>query len=641
MSSSAPCRACGLPVAVLDPSGVCPSCAGQTRPAVRPLSATDPDGTTPGGGPPPSADPAPPPGYDLAGQIGAGGMGVVYRATERATGRAVAVKYVLAPAHPTAHARFRREVRALAKVRHPNVVSVFAVMLDGRDPYFTMEYVPGGPLGRKLAVGGPLPPAAAAGLVAAAARGVAAAHAAGVLHRDIKPANILLDLDGTPKVADFGLAKSAGRDDGLTGTDSAVGTPNYMPPEQAVGGKDVDERADVYGLGAVLYECLTGRRPFDAATPLETVRMVLAEPPAPPRRHRPDLPADLEAVCLRCLEKSPAKRYPTAAALADDLERFARGEATAARPATPGAKAWRAARRRWRWAAAAGLLLAAVGAGAAIRPRTPAASAAAPADPREEIVRELKAGRPVTLIGPTGLPKWYANRLAPTTLGPAANGDGSCEFQSIGTCLVELLPDPGVDSYTLRAEVRHVGSTLPVAAGSQRPLGTVGLYVTGVTRPRPDGLEYRALVGVTFNDAVPVPPPGRPADPTQVHCQAGLLTPVIDREDTPLKVGQFWEAGRSHSFAPSDLRPWRVIEIEVTLAGVAARWGDRPGQPLAPLAAGTWADTRAQFAALQPRLDLLFPGAGLTVPEWTPRAAVGIWCYASAVAVRNVVLDPR
>ncbi|MBX9626970.1 MAG: serine/threonine protein kinase [Gemmataceae bacterium] len=305
------------------------------------------------------------PGYDLLDELGRGGMGVVYRARHVPTGRLVALKVIrdAALAGPTARARFRVEAEAAARVRHPNVVEVYEVGEHAGRPFLAMELVAGGGLDRHLG-GTPLPAREAAELVRLVALAVQAAHDRNIVHRDLKPANILLSpvikssslqviksaeeklarLDDlrlgdlmTPKVSDFGLAKRLDADTTAWTQDGAVlGTPGYMAPEQAAGRvHEVGPGADVWALGAVLYECLTGRPPFRADTRDETVRQVLHDDPEPPGRVEPGAPADLETVCLKCLEKEPARRYGSAQALADDLGRFLAGVPVIAVPPTP------------------------------------------------------------------------------------------------------------------------------------------------------------------------------------------------------------------------------------------------------------------------------------------------------------------
>jgi WD40 repeat protein len=300
------------------------------------------------------------PGYEVLGELGRGGMGVVYQARQVGLNRLVALKMILAGGHagPDDLLRFRGEAEAVARLKHPNVVQVYDVGEAGGLPYFSLELVEGGSLDRTLA-GTPLPPPAAAALVETLARAVAAAHAAGVVHRDLKPANVLLARDGTPKVTDFGLAKKLDAA-GPTATGAVMGTPSYMAPEQAGGrSSEVGPACDVYALGAILYECLTGRPPFKAPTPLDTILQVLSDEPVPPRRLQPKTPRDLETICLKCLCKQPGQRYDGALALAEDLRRFQAGEPVRARPAGALERGLKWVRRRPGTAALLGVSLAA------------------------------------------------------------------------------------------------------------------------------------------------------------------------------------------------------------------------------------------------------------------------------------------
>jgi WD40 repeat protein/tRNA A-37 threonylcarbamoyl transferase component Bud32 len=303
----------------------------------------DSETTRPASGPgdaaPEHATPAPP-GYEVLGELGRGGMGVVYKARQARPNRLVAIKMILAGAHAGPHelARFRAEAEAVAALRHPNVVEIHEVGEHDGLAYFSLEYCAGGTLAQKLAAE-PQPPGRAAELVETLARAVHHAHLQGIVHRDLKPANVLLTGDGLPKITDFGLAKQTdavgpARDGGeLTRTGAIMGTPSYMAPEQARGeSKAVGPASDVYALGAILYECLTGRPPFRGATARETLEQVLGHDPVPPRQLQPRTPRDLETICLKCLTKEPDRRYASAADLADDLGRQRRGEPVRARP---------------------------------------------------------------------------------------------------------------------------------------------------------------------------------------------------------------------------------------------------------------------------------------------------------------------
>jgi serine/threonine-protein kinase len=275
------------------------------------------------------------PGYEVEAVLGRGGMGVVYKARHLRLNRVVALKMLLAGAYAGPHerARFQREAEAVAGLRHANIVQVYDVGDHEGRPYFTMEFVEGGSLTQTLA-GAPQPARQAAALAAALAGAVQAAHQGGVVHRDLKPANVLLAADGTPKISDFGLARRLEGGAGLTQSGAAVGTPSYMAPEQALGKTPLlGPAADIYALGAILYELLTGRPPFRGETAEATIHQVVGQDPVPPSRLNVKTPRDLETICLKCLNKDPQRRYASAAALADDLQRFLRGEPIAARPA--------------------------------------------------------------------------------------------------------------------------------------------------------------------------------------------------------------------------------------------------------------------------------------------------------------------
>lgn len=288
------------------------------------------------------------PGYDIEAVLGRGGMGVVYRARHAALNRTVAIKMPLAGPFASAAERHRhmREAQAVAALRHPNIITVHDVgEVEGR-PYFTMEFIEGQDLGTKLS-NIPQPARDAAALVATLADATECAHRAGIIHRDLKPANVLIAPDGAPKIADFGLARHFGADATLTAGGFHFGTPSYMSPEQARGQPTAPSAsADIYSLGAILYEMLTGRPPFRAESTVETLRQVLEEDPAPPARLNPKVPRDLESVCLMCLRKEPQRRYSSARALADDLQRFLKGEPTRARPLSSIERLYKSVRRR-------------------------------------------------------------------------------------------------------------------------------------------------------------------------------------------------------------------------------------------------------------------------------------------------------
>ena len=364
--------------------GTCPSCGGQ-------LPADAPNGFCPGclyrlgfggaaGGsvsdpwatahdPSPSADVQDlPPNrsfgdYELLERIGHGGMGVVYKACQKSLNRMVALKLLpLGPhAPPESVKRFRAEAVSTAALQHPNIVAIHEVGFSEGQHFIAMDYVEGQPLS-ELIRGTPLPPRRAASYVKTIAEAIHYAHERGILHRDLKPANVLIDASDQPRVTDFGLAKKLADsqlstpDSQLTVTGQVLGSPNYMPPEQAAGGRGtLSRRTDVYALGAILYHALTGRPPYLGEGLADIVQQVLHTEPVAPRLLNGALPRDLETVCLKCLEKEPGKRYPTAQALAEELGRFLEGQPIQARPVGPAGRTWRWCRRNPRLAGALGV----------------------------------------------------------------------------------------------------------------------------------------------------------------------------------------------------------------------------------------------------------------------------------------------
>jgi WD40 repeat protein len=287
-------------------------------------------------------------GYEILGELGRGGMGVVYRARQVQLKRLVALKMILAGAHAGPHhlARFRAEAEAVARLQHPNIVQIHEIGEQAGLPYFSLELVDGGTLHQQLD-GTPWPARKAAELIEVLARAMHAAHERGIVHRDLKPANVLLTADGTPKITDFGLAKQLEEGPGQTHSGAILGTPSYMAPEQAAGQiHHIRPATDIYALGAILYELLTGRPPFRGESAFDTIMQVRSDTPVSPTRLQPRVPRDLETVCLQCLQKEPGRRYASAERLAHDLRRFLNHEPIEARPVGSGERLRLWCRRR-------------------------------------------------------------------------------------------------------------------------------------------------------------------------------------------------------------------------------------------------------------------------------------------------------
>ena len=367
MSRELNCAECGKPLAADAPAGLCPHCL--VRQGMKILAETEDAMAAKGthivarAAPRTSRSPTEPQSgfgdYELLEEIAQGGMGIVYRARQVSLNRLVALKMIRSGQLATAVEvqRFRTEAAAAAKLDHPHIVPIYEIGEHEGQHYFTMQLVEGGSLSDEIG-GRPLPVRRAAEWLATIARAVHFAHQRGVLHRDLKPTNILLDAHGAPRLTDFGLAKIQEQETSLTHTSAVMGSANYMSPEQAGGQtQQITTAADVYGLGAILYEMLTGRPPFRAETFVETLRQVVEQEPARPGSLNPQVDRDLETICLKCLEKLPPHRYASAEALALDLERWLAGEPIVARPASTWERTLKWAKRKPAVAALLGLVV--------------------------------------------------------------------------------------------------------------------------------------------------------------------------------------------------------------------------------------------------------------------------------------------
>jgi serine/threonine-protein kinase len=571
--------------------------------------------------------------YELLEEIGHGGMGVVYKARQTRLNRLVAIKMIRAGAYAGAgeRARFCVEGEAVARLQHPHVIQVHEFNEHDGQFYLCMELLEGGNLAGKLTDTG-LPVREAAQLVQALAGALHVAHQRHIIHRDLKPGNVLLTADGTPKISDFGLAKLLDTEGGQTAPDAVVGTPSYMAPEQAEGKTgEVGPLADVYALGAILYQALTGRPPFKGATRLETLYQVRTAAAVPPTRLRGGIPRDLEAICLKCLEKAPAQRYASAEALADDLGRWLRGEPTRARPLRWYARAWRRAPRR---ALAVGLVVL-VGLASALL----YAWRTAPSPERtiQQIEARAARGEAVTLIDETGRPAWSRWRTGEDSSQTSLAGDGAFAVHSWGLALLELVRDPQVERYRIRAEVRHQNCD---------DLGAVGLFFGLRDYPIGGDVLY-FFVRVAFDDVkdmtkkallerppglqLPPPPKGNP-----VH-----LGPRLYAEGKPRPL---WDEGigdlapRLFDPAGANGGPWRPLVLDVTPEGVRGTWGDKAS--IGALSAkGIEKDIRFALASMRTRKPQGALLAGIN-PKFSPRGGLGLYVYKGVASFRRVVIEP-
>jgi hypothetical protein len=432
--------------------------------------------------------------HEILEEIDRGGMGVVYRARDLVLDRVVALKVIRSGSFASADEvrRFYREARAAAQLRHPNIVPIYGMGLCEQQHCFTMALFPRGSLMRHLA-DYRTDARGAVALLVKIARAVQEAHERGIIHRDLKPGNILLDERGEPAVSDFGLAKRVDVSATLTQPSHAVGTPAYMSPEQ-VRCEEATALSDVWSLGVILYELLTGSRPFAGNAADDVKQQIVHSDVVSPRRLRPDLPRDLETIVLACLEKDPVRRYPSAAALADDLERWQRGEAIQARPESRWHRLRRQFRRRVGMKGVMLLLIGLMLMGAAATGVWGIFSYYSPEAQAERALkamqRDLAAGKPVTLIGETGPPKWYGSRINKNAqLSLSMQPDKPFVFSDVGIGLLELLPHPKRQHYRFSAEVRN-GDNHPIIPESAQ----FGIFFGACEQQTPLGPEQCCYV---------------------------------------------------------------------------------------------------------------------------------------------------
>jgi serine/threonine-protein kinase len=565
-------------------------------------------------------------GYEVLQVLGRGGMGVVYRARDVALGRTVALKMLRAGAlanHQEIQ-RFYREAQAAAQLNHPHLVPVYEVRQHRELHYFTMAFVSGGTLADHMDRFSD--PKAAVALMVKVARAVHHAHRHHILHRDLKPSNVLLDEEGEPLVSDFGLAKMLDSALDLTQPGDMVGTPLYMAPEQATGRSDqASPASDIWALGVMLYEMLTGQRPFGGQNREELLREIQSTDPPRPRSVSSRLHTDLETICLKCLEKNPAHRYVSAEALADDLERWQAGEPILAKPAPWPRRWWRKVRRHPIASTVAIVLIVALAGGlAAQHLRNP---------DRElwDMQRTLARGEPVTLIGDKGRPRWLRWQT-----GEAGTGinfrDGSFYIQTTEDTLLELMPDPQVERYLFRAEIKHDSDLSHV--------GDLGLYFSHEKLHGPKGIAD-SFLALSFSDGRNTFKVSKDAK-GQVYRRAALRyryyrEPLVDFglnvKPPIIKPGQ----GALIDYLPpgpdADPAPWRPLAVEVTPERVRVYWNY---QLFADM---TRADIETCANASLSDPDIADETKDLSF-RFNPRGGLGLYVARSTASFRLVAIEP-
>jgi serine/threonine-protein kinase len=559
--------------------------------------------------------------YELLEEIAHGGMGIVFKAWQRSLKRLVALKMIRAGTLASAadRQRFRQEAETVAHLDHANIVPIYEVGEHAGQWFFSMKLIEGGNVARNLdRLAGDLE--SACRLLILAARAVHHAHERGVLHRDLKPSNILIDARGQPYVTDFGLAKRMEVDLDLSLPGAIVGTPGYMAPEQAFGERSLTPATDVYGLGVILYTLLTGRPPFRGATHFETLQQVREREPERPSRINRRVDASLEAICLKCLEKEPKRRYASAAALADDLDRWLAQEPISVHPESWAARGRRFLRRRVRGIAISlavlllpilTLLLAYLNRDLSVEERETKRQQQA----KEMIAQDLAAGRPVQLLGDSGLPASYGWSTQEPTAKIVQTNDGSFALQCWERGLLELVPDPQTDRFRYRAEVRHDHTI--------RDDAVAGIYCMYHQQPTAGGIEHSYCL-LAFNDREVAP-----------GTRKNLIHQRIQSHREPDQVSDIYHFEASSSFFEPELAvntpgPWRKLALEVTPEEIQVFWEGNP------INRKSWKEVRQHVRTARG----FVPKPLEIIPTFDPRAALGLLVHKSSASFRRIFVEP-
>ena len=575
-------------------------------------------------------------GYRVQSKLGDGGFGVVFLAIDSAE-RLVAVKMLHAALTEDRYRqRFAIEANALSLLDDPALVKLYHYDVSGPDPMLVTEYVPGGTMAKQLHGRGVFAPAEAAEAIRQLAEVVHKVHEAGLVHRDIKPSNILIGADGRYKLGDFGLAKRLDRDDDLTPTGRSIGgTPEYSAPEQFRSSGDCDGRADIYALGATFYRLLTGKPIFERAGDGDFVAIilrVLSEEPAPPRKLRPEIPRDLEAVCLKCLAKNPTERYRTAADLAVDLQAWQTGaDGMIARPSTLVQRLWRRVRRVPKFPVAM-VLVALLGLGAAFLMMTKDEEAKPEPDVLAVMQKELEADGKVTLVGETGRPRWHRWDMGGSLLADSLAGEKACSFEALDTCALALYPRAPCEHFSILGQIR-IATTRGGAADGEHPFS--GFYCGGRSLENPDntGASVYSHLGFQYEEG-----PSAGAN-KRIRFSSFHFLRASGKLADQSKFGL-----GNLPFTPSATLPgpWREFEIEVRADRVIPRLvtGEVKLDFLVANRRGVIDSTAVREAVGEFNGVLLRDPtwSGTAVSDWDPNGAIGVWAYKSAVDFKNVSL---
>jgi serine/threonine-protein kinase len=569
--------------------------------------------------------------FQVVRELGRGGCGIVYLAFDPLLRREVALKVPRPEAlgTPELRQRFLREAQTAAGLDHPNVVAVHEVGEVGPFCFLVAAYCPGITLTAWLKdQPGPVAPETAATVVVTLAEAVHHVHSRGILHRDLKPSNILVDsgpwtVDGetvpstvhrplsTIKITDFGLAKWMEGPGGDTQSGMVLGTPKYMAPEQAAGRiHEIGPATDVYALGVILYEMLTGRTPFSEDPDSHVLKQIMSQEPPSPRRLRPTLPRDLEAVCLKCLEKDSRRRYRSAQDLAEDLRRWLRDERP--RAGRLSARVGRVVRRHVLASTVAVLaILAAIVTPVMFYFRDPERQL-------ERIQGQLGRGQAVELIGATGPPSWYRFRLKPANCAVWGDPDKPFTLFSADLFLVELLRDPPVPAYRIRAEIRHINSLVGIEQQD------VGIYFLCNGHETNDIQHWFGTLG--FNDLVNIGlPEGNPVEFQIFHV---LLPPARP----PMHWHGYLPKPHVAFFTRSGGTVWRQLAVEVTPTQVVLQWENGPRQAI------TYPELNKVGDFIRRGQAKSYPA--VIPPAFGPRTALGLFVSGGKAAFRNVVVEP-